>query len=371
MWLDLARYSDTYGFEKDPHREIWPWRDWVIRALNADMPFDQFTVKQLAGDLLENPTGDDILATAFHRNTQNNTEGGTDDEEFRTAAVLDRVNTTWTAWQGTTFGCVMCHSHPYDPFPNADYYRFAAFFNNTEDADLNDDFPRFRIASNPRSAMRAARLDREQRDRREALNAAGLTAVQEIGGWQMLKAGSATASGGTLTVAADGKIDASGTLPIGVTYSNFAPVTAEITALKIDIFPDSSDPKKWPERGSVISHLTGAVKTPDGKSTPVAFKEVIADFSAHSIRARCWTAEVAAFGGYPGLTGPRWCVVVLDQPIAVSPGATLELTMKQAASINSGFRARRSVISRSPVPPDPAVDGVGGGTGAEATVGGV
>ena len=98
MWLDLARYSDTTGFEKDPHRDIWPYRDWVIRAFNADLPFDAFTVKQLAGDLIENPEPHDLIATGFHRNTQNNTEGGTDDEEYRLAAVMDRVNTTWTAW---------------------------------------------------------------------------------------------------------------------------------------------------------------------------------------------------------------------------------------------------------------------------------
>jgi hypothetical protein len=160
MWLDLARYSDTYGYEKDPHRDIWPWRDWVIRAFNADMPFDQFTIKQLAGDLLEHPTADDLLATAFHRNTQNNTEGGTDDEEFRTVAVLDRVNTTWTVWQATTFGCVQCHSHPYDPFPQRDYYRFAAFFNNTEDCDQNDDYPRLVFPTN--LALRSEALGGER-----------------------------------------------------------------------------------------------------------------------------------------------------------------------------------------------------------------
>ena len=121
VWLDLARYSDTYGLEKDPHRDVWPFRDWVIRAFNADMPYDQFTVEQLAGDLLPNATPDQRLATAFHRNTQTNTEGGTDDEEFRVAAVIDRVSATWTTWQATTFGCVQCHSHPYDPIGHDEF----------------------------------------------------------------------------------------------------------------------------------------------------------------------------------------------------------------------------------------------------------
>jgi hypothetical protein len=129
LWLDLARYADTQGFEKDLGRTIWPYRDWLIRAFNADMPFSDFTVRQLAGDLLEPP---DLVATAFHRNTWTNTEGGTDDEEYRIAAVTDRVNTTWTTWQATTFGCTQCHSHPYDPFPHEDYYRFMAFFNSRQ-----------------------------------------------------------------------------------------------------------------------------------------------------------------------------------------------------------------------------------------------
>ncbi|MDX2249386.1 MAG: DUF1549 domain-containing protein [Bacteroidia bacterium] len=141
MWLDLARYADSQGYEKDPYRSIWKYRDWVIRAFNENKPFDQFTREQLAGDLLPNATADQLIATAFHRNTMNNTEGGTEDQEYRTAAVIDRVNTTWTVWQGTTMECVQCHSHPYDPFRQEDYYRFMAFFNNTQDADLDTEFP--------------------------------------------------------------------------------------------------------------------------------------------------------------------------------------------------------------------------------------
>ena len=141
MWLDLARYADSKGYEKDPYRSIWKYRDWVIKAFNANMPYDEFTHRQLAGDLLENPTEDDLIATSFHRNTMNNTEGGTEDEEFRVAAVLDRVNTTWTVWQGTTMECVQCHSHPYDPFRQTDYYTSYAFFNQSKDEDLDGEFP--------------------------------------------------------------------------------------------------------------------------------------------------------------------------------------------------------------------------------------
>lgn len=143
-WLDIARYADTKGYEKDASRSIWRYRDWVIKAFNDDMPFDRFTVEQLAGDLLPNPTDEQYIATAFHRNTMNNDEGGTDDEEFRVASVIDRVNTTFQAWQSTTIGCVQCHSHPYDPIRHEDYYRIMAFFNNTRDEDTEGDFPLLR-----------------------------------------------------------------------------------------------------------------------------------------------------------------------------------------------------------------------------------
>ena len=141
MWLDLARYADSKGYEADRHRTIWRYRDWVIKAFNRDLPFDQFTIEQLAGDLLDDPTTDQLIATAFHRNAMTNEEGGTDDEEHRIAAVVDRVNTTWEVWQGTTMSCAQCHGHPYDPFRQEDYYRSMAVFNNTRDWDQPDEEP--------------------------------------------------------------------------------------------------------------------------------------------------------------------------------------------------------------------------------------
>lgn len=141
MWMDLARYGDSQGYQKDPYRSIWMYRDWLIQAFNDDMPFNQFTIEQLAGDLLPEAKESQLIATAFHRNTMTNDEGGTDDEEFRVAAVLDRVNTTWEVWQATTMSCVQCHSHPYDPFKHEEYYTSYAFFNNTADADKYDDRP--------------------------------------------------------------------------------------------------------------------------------------------------------------------------------------------------------------------------------------
>ncbi|MEX2593758.1 MAG: DUF1553 domain-containing protein [Anditalea sp.] len=142
MWMDLARYADSKGYEKDAERKIWKYRDWLIHAFNKDMPYDEFITKQLAGDLLPNPTDDHLIATAFHRNTMTNDEGGTDNEEFRVAALIDRVNTTWSVLQGTTMECVQCHSHPYDAIRHKDFFKSYAFFNNTADEDVASETPK-------------------------------------------------------------------------------------------------------------------------------------------------------------------------------------------------------------------------------------
>jgi hypothetical protein len=158
MWMDLARYADTKGYESDGGRTMWRYRDYVVKSFNEDKPFDQFTIEQLAGDLLPKgkedgfPTEEHLIATGFHRNTMTNNEGGTDDEEFRIAAQIDRVNTTWEVWQGTTFGCIQCHSHPYDPIPHEDYYKYMAFFNNARDEDVWDEWPKLRFYKGEDSA---------------------------------------------------------------------------------------------------------------------------------------------------------------------------------------------------------------------------
>ena len=148
-WLDLARYADSAGYESDPGRPAWPYRDWVVGALNRNIPYDQFVVTQLAGDLLPGAGYDERIATTFQRLTPVNYEGGTDDEEFRVSAVMDRVATTWQALAGITMNCVQCHSHPYDPIRHEDYYRFMAFLNTTRDADLDEDAPNMRVPFDP------------------------------------------------------------------------------------------------------------------------------------------------------------------------------------------------------------------------------
>ncbi|HAX42577.1 MAG TPA: DUF1553 domain-containing protein [Bryobacteraceae bacterium] len=136
-WLDLARYADTHGFHIDSHRDMWPWRDWLIRAFNRNQPFDQFTVEQIAGDLLPDATLDQKIASGFNRNHMINFEGGAIPEEYQTEYVVDRVDATATVWMGLTMGCARCHDHKYDPISQKDFYRFAAFFNTTSEEGLD------------------------------------------------------------------------------------------------------------------------------------------------------------------------------------------------------------------------------------------
>ncbi len=132
-WLDQARYADSHGYTSDSERQMWPYRDWVIDALNKDMGFDQFTIEQIAGDLLPDATKNQIAATAFHRNTLISQEGGSDPEQFRVEATMDRVNTTGAVWLGLSIGCAQCHDHKFDPISQREYYEMYAFFNSAED----------------------------------------------------------------------------------------------------------------------------------------------------------------------------------------------------------------------------------------------
>jgi hypothetical protein len=156
MWLDLARYADSAGYADDPLRTIWAYRDYVIKSFNANKPFDQFTIEQIAGDLLPNPTEEQIIATAFHRNTMTNNEGGTSDEEFRNVAVVDRVNTTMTTWMGTSIACCQCHNHKYDPITQKEFFGLFAILNNTADSDKSDESPVYSFYTGAQKKQRAA-----------------------------------------------------------------------------------------------------------------------------------------------------------------------------------------------------------------------
>ena len=136
-WMDAARYADTNGYHIDNERFMWRWRDWVIQAYNDNKPFDEFTIDQLAGDLLPNPTQDQLVATGFNRNHMVNFEGGAIDEEYRVQYVVDRVNTTSTVWMGLTMACAQCHDHKYDPISQKEFYQFFSFFNSIDEKGLD------------------------------------------------------------------------------------------------------------------------------------------------------------------------------------------------------------------------------------------
>jgi hypothetical protein len=164
QWLDLARYGETQGYHHDRHRDMWRWRDWVIRAFNENQPFDQFTTEQLAGDLLPSPTRDQWIATGFHRNEMTTSEGGALPDEYIVKYAVGRVDTTARVWLGTSMACAECHDHKYDPITNKEYYQFFAFFYDTPenglDAEELNPVPRITLESAEQRA-KADQLDRE------------------------------------------------------------------------------------------------------------------------------------------------------------------------------------------------------------------
>ncbi|MFM2221077.1 MAG: hypothetical protein RLZZ553_825 [Verrucomicrobiota bacterium] len=336
-WLDLARYADTEGLGLDRPRTAWPYRDWVIRAYNADMPFDQFTIKQLAGDLLPNPTLDDRIATNFHRHTQANAEGGTDDEEFRTTAVMDRVATTWETWQGVTMGCVQCHSHPYDPIQHEEYYKSMAFFNGTRDADLDQNFP---LTPIPKDAARSADFARWLSERRDLLDQqhAKHQQIRNQTPWKAVAKMVANSAQVKMEVRppTDGNQEF-------VTTSNVPNNTkikldlqvgaslSKVTALKIEILPvDPAAAIKTPEWGAVLSHIQLQASSANGTTT-IPLARVISDepdpfFDPNdSLRA-----DGSGWGAYTKIDRSRSCVVILQEPLATDASTTLTLTLTQA-----------------------------------------
>ncbi|MFN3649445.1 MAG: DUF1549 domain-containing protein [Armatimonadota bacterium] len=346
MWLDLARYADSQGYEKDLPRTIWRYRDWVIDAYNRDLPYDRFTIEQLAGDLLPNPTPDQLLATAFHRNTMTNTEGGTDPEEFRVAAVKDRVDTTAQVWMGLTVGCAKCHTHKYDPITIEDYYRFYALFDQTEDANRFDEAP---TVPTPTEAQRrrSAALDERLKGLREAFwqPVPGLESRQREWEaklaaerlWTPLRFESARAeSGAELKHRDDGAVLVSGAKAEKDTYTLTLPLPeGRAGALRLEALKDPSLPNGGPGRDAadqnvVTSELTVELLAPDGTRTPVALTGARADFQQGG-----WPVA-AAVDGKPD-SGWAWApqngqphVAVFDFKTPVTaPGGKLVVKIEQ------------------------------------------
>jgi hypothetical protein len=348
VWLDLARYADSRGYASDSPRTIWRWRDWVMGAINSNMPYDQFTVEQLAGDMLPKPTQEQILATAFHRNTMTNDEGGTDDEEFRVAAVKDRVSTTLQVWMGLTVGCAECHDHKYDPITQQDFYRLFAVFNQTEDADKGDESPRLSMAL-PQFAGEVAKLEgeiagleKELERVTPELKAEQVAWEKELGGgiaWRNIKAEMESQAGAKLTPQPDGSVLVSGKDAAKDIYTlSLPPSPALVTAIRLEVLPDDSLPKRGPGRaysGSfVLTHFSVEKDDPMlVEAGPDAVGQKLAsaydDYSQKGMEA----AKAIEKGDGKGwsvdgeIGKPHAATFVLDKPIA--PGTPLIIRMEQ------------------------------------------
>jgi mono/diheme cytochrome c family protein len=275
LWLDLARYADSAGYADDPPRVIWLFRDYVIRALNANKPFDQFTVEQIAGDLLPNPTEEQLTATAFHRNTLTNNEGGTNDEEYRSVAVVDRVNTTLAVWMGTTIACAQCHNHKYDPLSQEEFFRLYAFFNNTDDADVRDESPLLSIYTDEQQRQRSAwqqelaQLESVLKTPTPALQAGQKKWEQSFPlnlAWQTLKPKAVTSqSGMKTTIKEDGAVLVTGEANNDV-YTVSVPLEAgKLRALRLEALPEDSLPAKGPGHAAgnfILSGVSAKITPP-------------------------------------------------------------------------------------------------------------
>ncbi|OWK47416.1 PSD1 and planctomycete cytochrome C domain-containing protein [Fimbriiglobus ruber] len=300
-WLDLARYADTNGYEKDRPRSIWPYRNWVIAALNADMPFDEFTIKQLAGDMLPNATPADRIATGFHRNTMLNEEGGIDPQEFRYYSVVDRLATTGTTWMGLTVGCAQCHTHKYDPISHTEYFRLFAFLNNADEPEMALPDPTITTAQND-TAARVAKLTSELGSHFPK----GVDADRAFAHWLWVERARATpwrtiqptdakSNSPLLTIEADGTVFASGDMTKSDTYDlTFRGDFIGVAAVRVEALPDDRLPKGGPGRifyegpfgDFKLSEITA---TADGR--PVKFTR-----ASHSFAAGGNTAAAAIDG---------------------------------------------------------------------------
>ncbi|WP_193214219.1 PSD1 and planctomycete cytochrome C domain-containing protein [Luteolibacter marinus] len=342
VWMDLARYADSEGLGVDRRREVWKYRDWLVDAFNRDLPFDQFTIDQLAGDLIPDASLEQKIATTFHRLTQVNDEGGTDDEEFRVSAVMDRVATTWEVWQGLTFGCVQCHSHPYDPIKHEEYYSFMAFFNQTADADLSEDLPKLKV---PLDKARYAEANGLQ-DQVAAAESALFKIRAEIDAatrWSPARSMTATAQGAKLRIAETGGIEeyrSDTNAAAGATYQlTFPADLSQLTALRVEFLPlDEDAAAHTPEWGAILKKITLEILDPDNGAKPVALAEVIAD-EAHPFFDPNGSLKDSnrGWGTYSKTFGPRHATVVLAEPLDLPEGSRLRVTMKNGPSIIASF----------------------------------
>ncbi|MDB6121484.1 MAG: hypothetical protein JWQ71_477 [Pedosphaera sp.] len=347
-WLDLARYADTHGYEKDPARIMWPYRDWVINAFNSDLPFDQFTVEQIAGDMLPNATQEQKIASGFHRNTMFNTEGGVDKEQSRLETIVDRVNTTATVWLGSTMGCAQCHTHKYDPFTLKEYYQFFAFFNNAEEPEI--------------SAATTAQLDRQNELHAETtrleteLNkeTPELAATQKVWeqkqlagapAWTILDATNFTsAKGAKLTKLEDKSILASGLNPSNDTYTITAQTELKhITGFRLEVIPDASLPKhsigRHPNGSFALNRFEATVAPQDKpqETQTITFNKATADYTQQGHRVGNLIDGKAGMGWTtsaenPSLSLERAAYFECEKPLDLPEGVIITISLRNSSS---------------------------------------
>jgi len=331
MWMDIARYADTKGYEKDGARHIWPYRNWLIESFNKDLPYKEFIQDQLAGDLVDKPSWEQLMATGFIRLTQTNTEGGTNDEEFRVEAVMDRINTTWVAFQGITYGCIQCHSHPYEPIPHEDYYKYMTFFDSTEDCDLDDDYPTLKWTYDPAQRQKVVDAQLKIIELKNKVNDPGRMEMQKAEQWKDVTYSDLHVSRGGLHEK-DGLLFTSGSQPQHVDYGLkiTPPKGLNVTALKVSILPDEDDPAKAPFKGAFISHMDCFKIDAAGKKTPLLFNAVFADSitGPHKPALNHGNGRVHNIGGFPKLFKQRDAVMVLKTPMVLADNERIEVQIK-------------------------------------------
>ncbi|MBX7168722.1 MAG: PSD1 and planctomycete cytochrome C domain-containing protein [Pirellulales bacterium] len=355
-WLDLARYADTNGYEKDRPRTIWPYRDWVIAAFNRDLPFNQFAIEQIAGDLLPQATADQVIATGFHRNTMINEEGGIDVAEFRFKAVVDRVQTTSAALLGLTLQCTQCHNHKYDPFTQREFYGLFALLNNADEVDF--DVPDARIEQE-RSVALARIADYEAR--REALfpraakgtvGGSGPNAYldERFARWQVEQAPRAghwvavrpvalrSRNGATLDLLDDDSIWVHGDCPNYDTYELELEVPLDrLTALRVEALSDPRLPGGGPGRAPLFSvgdFLLSEVQLDElagEPATAVRLAGATHDFAAEKRAADlCLDGQLDTGWSIAGQTGEgHRAVFPLAAPLDAARSRRLRLTLVQ------------------------------------------
>ena len=348
-WLDAARYADTNGYEKDRARSIWPYRDWVIDALNRNLPFDQFTVEQLAGDMLPQATREQIIATGFHRNTMLNEEGGVDVEEFRFASIVDRVNTTATVFLGLTLSCAQCHDHKYDPLSQQEYYQFFSFLNNADEPELEIPDPDI-TAKQDVITNRILKLESELASK---FPPHGTKTV-----WSVVRPeGLLSAEGASFSQGDDGSITVTGSNAESDTYQvTFQPETRVFDRLRIELLQDPDLPGQGPGRHqdgeAVLSELNLVMRDRgDGAERSLSLLDPRATLSKKDFEiGKALDGDPETGWGIFKTYGDHHAVFKLDGSIQSAPQKSLLLTLKQLSGVGKNigrFRILTGVEERT------------------------